>query len=136
MNMKKSLYHFLCTQLSLWNRMEKKSVYCMPTKRPILFFLLFYSSTNGKISATKAKLTSLFIREFQVPMGKKPQGILHFSSFICGITIIKLHVLYCCCCCCSRYYEWKPFTSAIVRWKYYISWYDLKWKSNEIQSIP
>ena len=70
--------------LSLWSRIEqrreKKSVYCMPTKRPILFFLLCYSSTNGKISATKATLTlTLLYSAFQLPMGKSLKGYSTFS---------------------------------------------------------
>ena len=76
------LYYLYGTQ----NR-EEKCLLCAHKKDLFFSFFAFYSSTNGKISATKARVTTLtllffFTSSFQVPMGKKPQGILHFFSFI------------------------------------------------------
>ena len=76
------LYYLYGTQ----NREEKCLLFAH--KKDLFFsFFAFYSSTNGKISATKARVTTLtllffFTSSFQVPMGKKPQGILYFFSFI------------------------------------------------------
>ena len=70
-----SLFNFLYT-LSLWNRMEKKrKVFIVCPQKDLFFSFLFHSSTNGKISATKAKLTlTLLSSSFQVPMGKSLKG--------------------------------------------------------------
>ena len=87
-NMKssKSLFKFLYYLYETQNR-EEKCLLCAHKKDLFFSFFAFYSSTNGKISATKARVTTLtllffFTSSFQVPMGKKPQGILYFFSFI------------------------------------------------------
>ena len=88
MNMKssKSLFNFFTYYLYGTQNGEEKCLLCAHKKDLFFSFFSFYSSTNGKISATKARVTTLtllfFTSSFQVPMGKKPQGILHFFSFI------------------------------------------------------
>ena len=77
---KQSLFNFLY-MLSLWNRIaEKRKVFIVCPQKDLFFSFLCHSSTNGKISATKATLTlTLLYSAFQLPMGKSLKGYSTFS---------------------------------------------------------
>ena len=77
---KKSRYLTFLYMLSLWNRMKKKSVYCMPTKRPILFFLiLFFYQWEDKRHKSQTNTNTSLLHRFKCRWVKSLKGYSTFS---------------------------------------------------------
>jgi len=77
---KKSLYLTFLYMVSLWNRMKKKSVYCMPTKRPILFFLiLFFYQWEDKRHKSQTNANTSLLHRFKCRWVKSLKGYSTFS---------------------------------------------------------
>ena len=83
MKSSKSLFKFFMYYLYETQNGEENSLLCAHKKDLFFSFFSFYSSTNGKISATKARVTTLTLlfstSSFQVPMGKSLRGYSTFS---------------------------------------------------------
>ena len=81
LNMKQQiLYLTFLYMLSLWNRIEKKSVYCMPTKRPILFFLiLFFYQWEDKRHKSQSNANTSLLHRFKCRWVKSLKGYSTFS---------------------------------------------------------
>ena len=83
MKSSKSLFKFFIYYLYETQNGEENCLLCAHKKDLFFSFFSFYSSTNGKISATKARVTTLTLlfstSSFQVPMGKSLRGYSTFS---------------------------------------------------------